>query len=130
MSKCGQEIDWSKIASASPKRLRLEDDDGDGAFHFPVQTCENDSFTNQRSCRKHVKNKHPWFYYFDEKPGDCQNIGSTDDNEEKANYLSTYLSCYHPATSSLTTTSRVRSRRIKSTVLWLQGYTIKSEGLA
>ena len=85
MSKRGQEIDWSKIAGASPKpkRLHLKEDDGDGAFHCPVQTCENDSFTTQRGCRKHVKNKHSWFYYFDEKPDDCRNIGSTDDNEEK-----------------------------------------------
>ena len=76
MSKSGQEIDLSKIAGASPKpkRLHLEENDGDGAFHCPVQTYKNNSFTTQRGCRKDVKNKHLWFYYFEEKPDDSQNI--------------------------------------------------------
>ena len=85
MSKRIKEIDWSKIASASPKpkRLHLEEDESDGFFHCPVQTCDHDTFSTQRGCRKHVKNKHAWFYYFDAKPDDCLNPVNTDNGEQK-----------------------------------------------
>ena len=74
MNKRGVEIDWSNVANASPKpkRLHLEEDDSDGLFHCPVQDCNHDGFTTQRGCRKHTKNKHPWYYYFDEKPNITQ----------------------------------------------------------
>ena len=85
MSKRIKEIDWSKIAGASPKpkRLHLEEDESDGFFHCPVQTCDHDTFSTQRGCRKHVKNKHAWFYYFDSKPDDCLNPVNTDNSEQK-----------------------------------------------
>ena len=64
------ETNWSKVPSASPKpkRLHLEEDDLDGLFHCPVKDCNHDGFVSQRGCRKHVKRKHGWFIYFDEKP--------------------------------------------------------------
>ena len=30
--------------------------------------CDRDGLHSQRGCRKHVNNKHSWFFYFDEKP--------------------------------------------------------------
>ena len=74
MNKRGKDVNWSKLANASPKpkRLHLEEDDCDGLFHCPVQICDHDGFTTQRGCRKHVKNKHSWYYYFDEKPESAQ----------------------------------------------------------
>ena len=74
MNKRGKDVNWSKLANASPKpkRLHLEEDDCDGLFHCPVQICKHDGFTTQRGCRKHVKNKHSWYYYFDEKPESAQ----------------------------------------------------------
>ena len=54
------------------QRLHLEEDDCDGLFHCPVQICNHDGFTTQRGSRKHVKNKHSWYYYFDEKPDSAQ----------------------------------------------------------
>ena len=68
MNKRGVEIDWSKLPNASPKpkRLHLQDDDSDGLFHCPVQGCKHDGFTTQRGRRKHAKNKHRWYFYFDE----------------------------------------------------------------
>ena len=84
MNKRGKDVDWSKLANASPKpkRLHLEEDDCDGLFHCPVQICNHDGFTTQRGCRKHVKNKHSWYYYFDEKPDSAQidtlNVDETD----------------------------------------------------
>jgi len=70
MNKRGVEIDWSKLPNASPKpkRLHLEENDSDGLFHCPVQGCKHDGFTTQRGCRKHAKNKHHWYFYFNEKP--------------------------------------------------------------
>ncbi|EDO39619.1 predicted protein, partial [Nematostella vectensis] len=50
--------------------MHLEEDENDGLFHCPVPDCHNDGFGTQRGCRKHVKKKHLWFYYFDEKPSD------------------------------------------------------------
>ena len=85
MSKRRKEIDWSKIAGASkkPKRLHLEEDESDGFFHCPVQSCgDHDTFTTPRGCRKHVKNKHSWFYYFDLKPDDCNSTANTENSEE------------------------------------------------
>ena len=74
MNKRVKDVNWSKLANASPKpkRLHLEEDNCDGLFHCPVQICNHDGFTTRRGCRKHVKNKHGWYYYFDEKPNSAQ----------------------------------------------------------
>ena len=84
MSERGKEVNWSKLPNASPKpkRLHLEEDDCDGLFHCPVQSCNHDGFTTQRGCRKHIKNKHRWYYYFDEKPDSAQ-VKSLHDQENK-----------------------------------------------
>jgi hypothetical protein len=64
-----KKIDWScvKDASPKPKRLHLEKE-SDEKYHCPIPDCEHEGFTTQRGCRKHVKSKHDWFYYFDKKP--------------------------------------------------------------
>ena len=69
MSKANK-IEWSNIDGAlpKPKRLHLEKDDADSLYHCPFQLCEHEGFQSQRGCRKHVNNKHSWFFYFDEKP--------------------------------------------------------------
>ena len=41
-------------------------------FTAQCKNCEHDGFTTQRGCRKHVKSKHSWYYYFDEKPDSVQ----------------------------------------------------------
>ena len=66
--KC--KVNWSDIdgASPKPKRLHLEKDETDSLYHCPIQECDHDGFQSQRGCRKHVNNKHRWFFYFDEKP--------------------------------------------------------------
>ena len=33
-----------------------------------MQTCNHVGFTTQVGCRKHIKNKHEWYFHFDEKP--------------------------------------------------------------
>ena len=74
MNKRGKDVNWSMLANASPKtkRLHLEKDDCDDRFHCPVQICKHDGFTTQRGCRKQVKSKHSWYYYFDQKPDSVQ----------------------------------------------------------
>ena len=69
MSKANK-IEWSNIDGAlpKPKRLHLEKDDADSLYHCPIHLCEHEGFQSQRGCRKHVNNKHSWFFYFDEKP--------------------------------------------------------------
>ena len=69
MSKANN-IEWSTIDGAlpKPKRLHLEKDDVDSLYHCPIHLCEHEGFQSQRGCRKHVNNKHSWFFYFDEKP--------------------------------------------------------------
>ena len=87
MSKREDDIDWSKLANASPKpkRLHLEEDDCDGLFHCPVQACNHDGFNSQRGCRKHVKNKHRWYFHFDEKPNSTQIKEACQGNENEGN---------------------------------------------
>ena len=69
MSKANK-IEWSNIDGAlpKPKRLHLEKDVVDSLYHCPIHLCEHEGFQSQRGCRKHVNNKHSWFFYFDEKP--------------------------------------------------------------
>ena len=37
-------------------------------FACPVENCDSDSYRSQRGCRKHINQKHGWFFYFDSKP--------------------------------------------------------------
>ena len=62
-------VDWSTVEGASkkPKRLHLVGNE-EGIFQCPVLHCDHMGFSSQRGCRKHVRNKHGWLYYFDVKP--------------------------------------------------------------
>ena len=44
------------------------EEDEDGLYQCPYQHCDHEGFFSQRGCRKHVRSKHPWYSYFDEKP--------------------------------------------------------------
>ena len=60
---------WKNAVGASikPKRLHLKLDK-DGLFNCPILYCDSDSYRSIRGCRKHVHQRHGWFYYFDKKP--------------------------------------------------------------
>ena len=63
------EVDWKAVDGAFTKQRRLHLVKGsDGLDHCPITGCEHPGFASQRGCRKHVKRKHGWYYYFDEKP--------------------------------------------------------------
>ena len=61
--------EWQKALGfqKKPRRLKLELS-GDSKFYCPVKNCETNGYLSQRGCRKHVFQRHGWFYFFDEKP--------------------------------------------------------------
>ena len=60
---------WKSAIGATIKAKRLKlSEDNDGCFSCPVAHCDNEKFRSKRGCRKHVFNKHGWFFYFEEKP--------------------------------------------------------------
>ena len=64
--------EWHKAVGLEkkPKRLKLEKLD-DGKFYCPVSHCESDGYFSKRGCRKHVYQRHGWFYFFENKPDVC-----------------------------------------------------------
>ena len=60
---------WKNAIGASfkPKRLHLVVNE-DRKYDCPVHSCDSNSFHSIRGCRKHVYNKHGWYFYFDTKP--------------------------------------------------------------
>ena len=62
-------VNWKNVNGAAKKKRRLHLVTAeDGLFHCPVKNCDHDGFITQRGYRKHVKSRHEWFYYFDERP--------------------------------------------------------------
>ena len=60
---------WKDAVGAKKKSRRLSiQKSTDGLFHCPVSSCDNLPYKSQRGCRKHVYQRHGWFYYFDERP--------------------------------------------------------------
>ena len=62
-------IDWKSVDGAFPKPRRLHlIENSDGLIGCPIAGCDHPGFSSRRGCRKHVKAKHSWYHYFDEKP--------------------------------------------------------------
>ena len=58
-------VNWSTFQGTSKKLKRLHLVGGEeGIFQCPVLHCDHMGFSSQRGCRKQVKNKRGWFYYF------------------------------------------------------------------
>ena len=62
--------DWAKAVGVFQKarRLHLKIDTTYKMYFCPVKFCDQDGFLSVRGCRKHVYNRHGWYYYFDETP--------------------------------------------------------------
>ena len=92
LSRRKRQVNWKSVdgAFAKPRRLHLAKG-SDGLDHCPVTGCEHAGFSSQRGCRKHVKTKHAWFYYFDEKPTVCTSSCAND--ESNANKGSKTVPC-------------------------------------
>ena len=62
-------VDWKSVDGAFTKQRPLHlVKDGHELYHCPITGCEHPGFASQRGCRKLVKAKHVWYYYFDRKP--------------------------------------------------------------
>ncbi|XP_066930255.1 uncharacterized protein [Clytia hemisphaerica] len=62
-------VDWHSInGSANGKRKLSFDENEKGKFTCPAKLCLHSDFESKRGLRKHIDNKHPWYYYFDEQP--------------------------------------------------------------
>ena len=60
---------WKNAVGASKKAKRLHlVPDADGFFTCPVISCDSNIYRSQRGCRKHVCQRHGWYFYFDSKP--------------------------------------------------------------
>ena len=69
MSKRCLTFDWISMPGARRKKRKLHLEPGDdGAYLCPVASCLHVGFKSQRGARKHINNKHQWFYYFDDQP--------------------------------------------------------------
>ena len=62
-------VDWHSVnGSAQAKRkLSLQENDK-GKYTCPAKLCLHSDFSSKRGLRKHIDNKHPWYYYFDDQP--------------------------------------------------------------
>lgn len=69
MKRTFSKKEWQQVEGASkkPKRLKLVADQH-GLFICQLSGCDNNSYKSQRRCRRHVVEKHGWYFYFDEKP--------------------------------------------------------------
>ena len=69
MSKRSLCFNWCTLEGARKKKrkLHLEPEDN-GIYLCPISSCLHVGFKSQRGVRKHVNNKHEWFFYFDSQP--------------------------------------------------------------
>eukprot|EP00111_Clytia_hemisphaerica_P016290 TCONS_00048239-protein len=62
-------VDWRSInGSANGKRKLSFNGNEKGKYTCPAKLCLHSDFASTRGLRKHIDNKHPWYYYFDEQP--------------------------------------------------------------
>ena len=62
-------VDWRAVdGSANGKRKIELKENENGKFTCPAKLCLHTDFKSKRGLRKHINNKHPWYYYFDEQP--------------------------------------------------------------
>ena len=62
-------VNWKAIEGAAhgKRKLILRANDRN-MFTCPIKLCLHADFKSNRGLRKHINNKHPWYYYFDEQP--------------------------------------------------------------
>ena len=62
-------VDWHSVnGSANGKRKLSFKENDKGKFTCPAKRCLHSDFESKRGLRKHIDNKHPWYYYFDDQP--------------------------------------------------------------
>ena len=62
-------VDWKALnGAAHGKRKLIIRENDKHMFTCPVKLCLHGDFKSTRGLRKHIDNKHQWYYYFDEQP--------------------------------------------------------------
>jgi hypothetical protein len=62
-------VNWKALDGATHgKRPLIIRPNNQGLFTCPISLCLHSDFKSSRGLRKHVSNKHPWYYYFDQQP--------------------------------------------------------------
>lgn len=62
-------VDWRAVDGSANGKRKLElKENNNGKFTCPAKMCLHADFKSKRGLRKHIDNKHPWYYYFDEQP--------------------------------------------------------------
>ena len=62
-------VDWHSVNGSAGGKRKLELRENDkGKYTCPAKLCLHSDFKSKRGLRKHIDNKHPWYYYFDEQP--------------------------------------------------------------
>ena len=62
-------VNWKALEGAAQGRRKLKLRKNDcGCFTCPDKFCLHADFKSERGLRKHINNKHPWYYYFDKQP--------------------------------------------------------------
>jgi len=62
-------VNWKAVDGAAhgKRKLVIKKNEQD-SYTCPVKLCLHDNFKSSRGLRKHIDNKHHWYYYFDEQP--------------------------------------------------------------
>ena len=67
-SKC-LAVNWKVVNGAAHGRRKLIIRQNEKSlFSCPIRLCLHEDFKSSRGLRKHIDNKHGWYYYFDEQP--------------------------------------------------------------
>lgn len=62
-------VNWRSVHGAATGKRKLSiRENNKGLFSCPIVCCLHDDFRSSRGLRKHITNKHPWYYYFDKQP--------------------------------------------------------------
>ena len=83
-------VNWHSLnGAAQGKRKLVLRANNEGSFTCPVNLCLHSNFKSQRGLRKHIDNKHPWYYYFEEQPQvNRKEIEALQPPQRRANTLS------------------------------------------
>ena len=62
-------VDWRSInGAAQGKRKLVLRENEHGKYTCPINICLHSDYKTARGLRKHIENRHSWFFYFDKQP--------------------------------------------------------------
>lgn len=62
-------VNWQGLDGAAQGKRKLHlRSNKNGSFTCPLKLCLHADFKSIRGLRKHIDNKHSWYYYFEEQP--------------------------------------------------------------